>query len=724
MDLQTVLNRFPSSSFVLYGGNEILLKTIQGINTSVTTAEPQIPIRNVLYWFTEERDEKSIPPKQTYDKLFEVIIDAIYIIVGNGYAGRERAENAASRILRSLDNKQKVIIFHGYSGFVTEGSRMSKEEYIGGSIIAPEDDRILYLQELASALKPTLHIPVPLRISDLQEGSQFLEEVKPLIRNLHLVSRIEENKKNTGIAAIPLSTSQPTDVIDMQDITKQKDYNPDEWTSAVYWGQRKLLISEIELLVEVIRRDISVGGNGKDFIIVYVGAAPGSHFPHLLNLFRARYSIKAHLWDRRSRFDAIESTDIRIIPKEFEDPSTIGTDREGFFTDVVMENYLKTYGTNNKIIFISDIRDQANEKAIDMDMKLQQSWVLKLNPYASQLKFRLPFLDKNAYPYLSGQIYTQAWARVKGSETRLLSFRPYTTATYVTKDYDRIMSFFNTVTRMTSYDIGNIVSNTYSRYISSSIPVRPISIPSYIPMIDEGICTCHDCSREIQVITKYLSSLGSTPTVPIIMRLVKDNTEACRPRGDKSNKRTLWNRVTPKVPPSDRKNIVVYKQLPPDANEFGQALSKEWIKRINTSGTSIENPEIMMVDTPIDNLRVSNLSKILIYGDGLSIEQIISLFLSKKQLPIITIDNWVGSSDSPMMIMRQVLLGKRFNIVVNFHSDFIPKYDPQKDLGTVGYTQYRHLLQNIEISKNIPNVPNLDIWGHFILFVLTRLSRK
>jgi hypothetical protein len=120
--------------------------------------------------------------------------------------------------------------------------------------------------------------------------------------------------------------------------------------------------------VQVIERDIARGGDGRGFIIVYVGSAPGSHIPHLLNLF-ARYGVTAHLWDRRERFDIPESGVIRIIPPEFTDPAMTG-DTEGFFTDVVADNYVRTYGRDNRLIFVSDIRDASEEEAIDRDMQM------------------------------------------------------------------------------------------------------------------------------------------------------------------------------------------------------------------------------------------------------------------------------------------------------------------------------------------------------------------
>ena len=54
--------------------------------------------------------------------------------------------------------------------------------------------------------------------------------------------------------------------------------------STIHWGQRKLLISEIEFLAEH-KFKFSVKS-----VVVYAGAAPGDHLPILINLFRDKIS--------------------------------------------------------------------------------------------------------------------------------------------------------------------------------------------------------------------------------------------------------------------------------------------------------------------------------------------------------------------------------------------------------------------------------------------------
>lgn len=55
--------------------------------------------------------------------------------------------------------------------------------------------------------------------------------------------------------------------------------------SAIHWGQRKLLLSEIQLLCMYCRRDVS-------YHIVYAGSAPGTHLAFLDDMFEKR-----HTWE-------------------------------------------------------------------------------------------------------------------------------------------------------------------------------------------------------------------------------------------------------------------------------------------------------------------------------------------------------------------------------------------------------------------------------------------
>lgn len=705
MDLQSVLDRFVGDNFILYGGDRDL---IQQISQKV----------NVLAWFTTSADVQAIPPQLEYTRLYDTIYDAHYIVVGNGYVGRQKAEVSVTRILRAPFSNgnfnQRVIIFHGYPEFITVGIPVMKEVYNGGSIVALSDDKVTTLQDLSSTLDIDVQIPVPLR------DVTTVPNVEEMIPYIHTYSRINEIKRDTGVPQIPFTSAMPIDIIDqeIQNPQMKMDYDPTRFTSAINWGQRKLLDSEIELLVEVIRKDIAQGGDGMGFLIVYVGAAPGSHIPHLLNLF-ARYRVTAHLWDRRERFDIPESSTISIIPQEFADPAMTG-DTEGFFTDVVADNYVRRYGTNNRIIFVSDIRDTAEEEAVLADMELQRGWVERINPYASQLKFRLPFTGVDTYRYLDGNIYTQTWARNKSSESRLLSYRPYNTRLYNTTEYDRTFTYFNVITRVSSYDMGAVVRQTAMDYgYTGQVP----EIGRYIPVPVDGLCTCHDCAREVQIIIKYLSLLKFPINLTTIAQIVKRNTEASRPyKEQQTNPRTLWTKVAVKVPPHDRKNLILFQEVPDNKEIYEQQLQQRWLDLLrerNIMGNEVN--AIYVSSEPLTSIVPASHAKILMYADGLTQDEIIDALLRKPvNAPLL-----LSSGDTRSLFPR-VLTGQRFPVVFNFHTDFATNPTSRqgiaKDLGTLGKTQFNRLLQNIAISSQTSTMTPLDLWGHVLLFVLQRMG--
>lgn len=693
MDLESILSRFAGENFVLYGGDATLLASVA---TKV----------NVIAWFTTRANAESTPPQQEYAKLLDEIYDANYLLVGTGNVGRTKAETAARLLLRapsSVDMTKtfaRTLIFHGYPTFVDIGISATVERYPSGSIVVPEDDKAETLQMLGHILDKDISVPLPLR--DIQ-AIPGVDEVMPYI---HVYSRIQEAKERIGKPRLPLTEDMPVSIMNIQTAPKMQ-YEQGTYTSAINWGQRKLLLSEIELLVDVISRDIARGGDGMRFKIIYVGAAPGSHIPYLLGLF-SRYQLSADLWDRPSRFDIPESANLRITPEAYRDPAMTG-EFEGFFTDIVASKYQAEFGTSNRLIFISDIRDASNEEAVMRDMEMQQGWVLALNPYASQLKFRLPFLGSDTYSYLDGDIYTQTWARNKSSESRLLSYRPFTRKNYNVRAYDESFAYFNMVTRVSSYDIGRIIN---------TISGRTTDIQRYLPVPDVGFCTCHDCAREAEILAKYLRLLGVPPTERTLQTFIRRNTEASRPYSQqKTNPRTLWTRVAVKVPPYDRKILILFRTLPENRNVYESELSSLWLNTLSSRNIQNRNKSLLISNQSIRDITPASYSDILMYADGMSQEEIVDLVLSKKMgTPLIS-----ASSDNTRELFSSVLRGERFVTVFNFHTDFVREYNPARDLGSVGTAQRNILLQNMELARQ--NKMSMDEWGSVLMFLLSSMSR-
>ena len=238
----------------------------------------------------------------------------------------------------------------------------------------------------------------------------------------------------------------------LNDITKRMGYRRrrEEEKKGIHWGQRKLLLSEIEFLT-ICWNPTTVPNP----LCVYAGAAPGTHIPILSMLFP---SIVFHLYDPREF--SIKATDKITIYQEY-------------FTDDVAQRY----ANRSDVFFICDIRTACysdietkklssfgirkfdnrgnpignqqlirkahkeaqveNEDQIWVDMTMQQNWVMIMNPEEAFLKFRLPYaLDgkDRIVQYLQGMVYWQAWAPQTSTETRLKPFRN-ASGVYEAKDW-------------------------------------------------------------------------------------------------------------------------------------------------------------------------------------------------------------------------------------------------------------------------------------------------
>lgn len=203
----------------------------------------------------------------------------------------------------------------------------------------------------------------------------------------------------------------------------------DEEKSTVHWGQRKLLLSEIQFLTLFWDpRKVPKPS------VVYAGAAPGIHIPMLSAMFP---DCTFHCYD----------------PAPFKIPPTPKIVLyQQYFTDADAERW----SGRNDVLFISDIRaadyklleerygekegKRRNEEKIWEDMEAQQVWHLTINPVASLLKFRLPYVldefDRQLKKsYLAGHVFFQVWPPQTSTETRLVPIRD-SSGLYYDKEWD------------------------------------------------------------------------------------------------------------------------------------------------------------------------------------------------------------------------------------------------------------------------------------------------
>jgi cap2 methyltransferase len=208
-------------------------------------------------------------------------------------------------------------------------------------------------------------------------------------------------------------------------------YEPDLSLPNRHWGQRKLLMAEIEFLVKFATSDCKT--------VVYAGASPGEHVPFLSEMFP---KLEFVLYDPRPF--GIQSTE-RISLKQ------------QFFAD----KDAKEFADRKDVLFLSDIRNlpenfktTVSQSQIDQnikkDMKDQMRWHEIVKPVASLLKFRLPWDDEKT-EYLDGELFLPVWGPRSTTECRL-AVTGMKTKVYDNRKYEEQMAYFNRKTRSTSFD--------------------------------------------------------------------------------------------------------------------------------------------------------------------------------------------------------------------------------------------------------------------------------
>lgn len=211
----------------------------------------------------------------------------------------------------------------------------------------------------------------------------------------------------------------------------------------LHWGQRKLLMSEIEFFMYEAPWNTP-------FHCVYAGAGPGIHIPFLSQLFPW---VKFDLWDPAGFDKTLNGIpQISLFPE--------------FFTDDVARS---RYANETNLYFVSDIRRKVtinpsltgeeiretqakNEIMVVEDMEMQANWHKIMVPVKSMFKFRLPFpgmipeKEDTTFPYFSGRNYFGIWAPPHSTETRLV-VNGMDIVNYDIVKHEQQMFYFNTTTR-------------------------------------------------------------------------------------------------------------------------------------------------------------------------------------------------------------------------------------------------------------------------------------
>jgi len=304
----------------------------------------------------------------------------------------------------------------------------------------------------------------------------------------------------------------------------------------IHIGQRKLHLSEIEYLTNVLPADRT-----QMQYVVYAGAAPSNHTNYLAGLFPhlkfilvdpARFDI---MEDGRSHFETMPDH-IKYLKRSFGAVTPADNiDRSKYLeyirgakdvTIFLIEDYftddLATLFAPLNAHFVSDIRTWSHGQEgtpSDLDvvwnLAMQYNWVRHMNPLTAMLKFRAPFYDdatitptenerpafdeakrfgidfvadynKKQFTYFGGIVYLQAWPAKSSSETRLVVSRPFNLKTYDYHEYEDKLFYYNT------YDRG--FKHHANPYATQAI----------------GFDHCNDCAHEAVIWDNYKNKFDST----------------------------------------------------------------------------------------------------------------------------------------------------------------------------------------------------------------------
>lgn len=260
------------------------------------------------------------------------------------------------------------------------------------------------------------------------------------------------------------------------DLNKQLEYN-DENKNKYKNGQMKLLINEIFFFSQ-IKFD-----NLENYLVLYIGSAPGIHFPILYEAFKA-YNITWHLYDTIEHCDEVNKLEIYSnITNVF------------IFNSLFTEDTIKNYYKYKNIIFISDIRSTpiGNEPSTDeliKDYNIQNNILKLLNPKYSLLKWRCPF--PNDFKELEipiGLEFLQVFNKFNSAEMRIICSSPYKFKTITLKDaikYEERLFYYNIKIRNTiryDFEKSNFIFYNLKSYIKRRLGIENLKleeISSYI----------------------------------------------------------------------------------------------------------------------------------------------------------------------------------------------------------------------------------------------------
>ena len=261
-----------------------------------------------------------------------------------------------------------------------------------------------------------------------------------------------------------------------------------ELKSVVPWGQRRLLLAELEFLTA--HAPLALFSSPAP-TVVYAGAAPGAHLSYLARLFP---SLSFHLID----------------PAPFKLPHAAPnhTIHSQLFDDALALDYC-----GQDVLFISDVRSadlfhstvRAVDAAIERDLSDQMRWHELMAPLASMLKWRLPWTEGET-DYLEGEVRLPVWGSQSTTEGRLWVKGGAGYRRWKHRTFEQQMYHFNTRQRVQLHNPAEQAEREERKDEAATDDSRGGQQGRHREKAMSGLDGCYDCTAELLILKQYLLS--------------------------------------------------------------------------------------------------------------------------------------------------------------------------------------------------------------------------
>jgi hypothetical protein len=229
----------------------------------------------------------------------------------------------------------------------------------------------------------------------------------------------------------------------LDEITENTTFEPTipKPKTVVHWGQLKLFLIILFFLVKKVRT------SDKTVHIIYPGAARG----HTIILLCQMFPNTLWYLINPSPFHSIIYNHPMI--KEI---------KSEYFTDKTAEYYKDKFkNTKDKILLVSDIRENTDNDSIIKDQECNARWHNIIKPDFSYFKFRCPYDNPKKYNYYDAKVYIQPYGPNGTTESRLIFEKELIPKVWDIEEYQGKFNYFNRVLRPSYYNKSIIQDNDY-----------------------------------------------------------------------------------------------------------------------------------------------------------------------------------------------------------------------------------------------------------------------